>query len=311
MIVLPPNNPLVESILEQELQKQQDSKQLLDVTFADFDRAIWTLKSTETTFMLSVTLSEMCHADLFSSNASASFSIIDHLKKLYPAPVFTVSGPASEVTSALDKSSVALQWPKGSQVDPKSLSMLKRNLMAAPIIQSLVYYDKWSVDPRQYAKEQGPLLRLAYREHDAFYVQAFPDRMVMIFATTFQDPTDAVLGKVFLQEFVDARKGSSMQNAPQVIYSKEPPAELALGKFTELTHTGYISFILFAQHIQPGHRRETAINMLVGFRSYFHYHIKCSKAYMHSRLRAKMGEFMKVLNRAYPEHVKSLTTKLA
>lgn len=61
------------------------------------------------------------------------------------------------------------------------------------------------------------------------------------------------------------------------------------------------------------------------FRDYLHYHIKvsqtiessslnlsvehlnllqCSKAYMHSRMRAKTNEFLKVLNRARPESTK-------
>lgn len=37
------------------------------------------------------------------------------------------------------------------------------------------------------------------------------------------------------------------------------------------------------------------------FRDYLHYHIKCSKAYIHSRLRRRVAEFLKVLNRAKPE----------
>ncbi len=36
------------------------------------------------------------------------------------------------------------------------------------------------------------------------------------------------------------------------------------------------------------------------FRNYLHYHIKCSKAYIHSRMRAKTAAFLKVLNRAKP-----------
>lgn len=30
--------------------------------------------------------------------------------------------------------------------------------------------------------------------------------------------------------------------------------------------------------------------------------VKCSKAYMHSRMRSRVAEFLKVLNRAKPEH---------
>jgi hypothetical protein len=37
------------------------------------------------------------------------------------------------------------------------------------------------------------------------------------------------------------------------------------------------------------------------FRDYFHFHIKASKAYLHSRMRARVDSLMKVLNRAKPE----------
>ena len=37
------------------------------------------------------------------------------------------------------------------------------------------------------------------------------------------------------------------------------------------------------------------------FRDYLHYHIKCSKAYLHSRMRARVAAFLQVLNRAKQE----------
>lgn len=36
-------------------------------------------------------------------------------------------------------------------------------------------------------------------------------------------------------------------------------------------------------------------------RTYMHYHIKCMKAYLQMRMRAKTGEFLKILNRAHPD----------
>lgn len=38
--------------------------------------------------------------------------------------------------------------------------------------------------------------------------------------------------------------------------------------------------------------------MVINFRDYFHYHIKSCKAYLHNRQRAKVAEYLKVLNRA-------------
>jgi actin related protein 2/3 complex subunit 2 len=45
----------------------------------------------------------------------------------------------------------------------------------------------------------------------------------------------------------------------------------------------------------------STINRIQLFRDYLHYHIKCSKAYMHSRMRYRVAEFLKILNRAKPE----------
>lgn len=45
----------------------------------------------------------------------------------------------------------------------------------------------------------------------------------------------------------------------------------------------------------------STITQIQIFRDYLHYHIKCSKAYLHSRLRVRTNEFLKVLNRAKPD----------
>jgi actin related protein 2/3 complex subunit 2 len=59
--------------------------------------------------------------------------------------------------------------------------------------------------------------------------------------------------------------------------------------------------VLFPRHFESVELREKVIDQLQMFRNYLHYHIKCSKAYMHSRMRTRVSEFLKVLNRAKPE----------
>lgn len=79
--------------------------------------------------------------------------------------------------------------------------------------------------------------------------------------------------------------------------------------------------VLFPRHTNK-ETRDNTINLIHMFRDYLHYHIKvslslieyakenlskkyfflqCSKAYIHSRMRAKTSDFLKVLNRARPE----------
>lgn len=66
-----------------------------------------------------------------------------------------------------------------------------------------------------------------------------------------------------------------------------------------------IKHLLNIQVLTPRHisraTRDNTINLISMLRNYLHYHLKCSKAYMHQRMRAKTNDFLKVLNRAKPE----------
>jgi actin related protein 2/3 complex subunit 2 len=59
--------------------------------------------------------------------------------------------------------------------------------------------------------------------------------------------------------------------------------------------------VLSPRHFANPTQALQTISRIQLFRDYLHYHIKCSKAYMHSRMRYRVAEFLKVLNRAKPE----------
>lgn len=61
------------------------------------------------------------------------------------------------------------------------------------------------------------------------------------------------------------------------------------------------SSVLFPRHFEKPDIAASSISHIQLFRDYLHYHIKCSKAYMHSRMRYRVSEFQKVLNRAKTE----------
>lgn len=66
-----------------------------------------------------------------------------------------------------------------------------------------------------------------FRPEEAIYIIPSSDRVTIVFSTIFKEETDRIFGKVFLQEFVDARRRPSCQTAPQVLYSnREPPLEV-------------------------------------------------------------------------------------
>lgn len=132
------------------------------------------------------------------------------------------------------------------------------------------------------------------------YVEAKADRVTVVFSTRFRDEDDVVIGKVFMQELKEGLRAS--HTAPPVLFShREPPLELQNTDAVVDNKVGYVTFVLFPRHTARN-TRDNTINLIHMFRHYLHYHIKCSKAYIHSRMRAKTSDFLKVLNRARPEN---------
>jgi len=185
----------------------------------------------------------------------------------------------------------------------KKVALLKRNALAAPFERA--FAEQHRFEDEHQANPEATLMSIHYRPDEAIYVQASQDRVTVIFSTLFKEETDRILGKVFLQEFVDARRRHSIQSAPQVLYSnREPPLEIR--HLPELAvdrgeSVGFVTFVLFPRQFSAPDIREETISRIQIFRDYLHYHIKCSKAYMHSRMRTRVAEFLKVLNRAKPE----------
>lgn len=125
------------------------------------------------------------------------------------------------------------------------------------------------------------------------YISAFHDRVTVVFSTVFNDDDDVVLGKVFLQEFKEGKKGN--QSAPHVLFShKDPPRELGdVPNAVTGENVGYITFVLFPQHVNSKHSAHT-VDLIHQFRDYLHYHLKCSKAYLHTRMRARTASLLQV-----------------
>ena len=64
--------------------------------------------------------------------------------------------------------------------------------------------------------------------------------------------------------------------------------------------SGLVSALLFARHSGDKVQDQT-IDLVHLFRNYLHYHIKCSKTYLHMRMRKRVVGWMQVLNRALPD----------
>ena len=220
---------------------------------------------------------------------------------------------------------------------------MKRNAMAAPFEQAFAEYTSLAEQMRGYTtesapqgvKEGGAVRAIHYREEEAIYIKASHDRVTVIFSTIFREETDRVFGKVFLQEFVDARR-RAIQNAPQVLFRNDPPLELegipglkggkgeigyitfgmfmrdiaCLSLYTVFANNGCCTAVLFPRHLTP-QRQAEVISHIQTFRDYFHYHIKASKAYIHSRMRRRTADFLQGISNPFALSCHALLTVIS
>jgi len=136
----------------------------------------------------------------------------------------------------------------------KKIALLKRNAMAAPFEHAYEEHYKLKEAASQYTSEEAPqgvreggeVMAIHYREEEAIYVKASHDRVTVIFSTIFREETDRIYGKVFIQEFVDARR-RAIQNAPQVLFRNDPPLELQGVPGVRDSGNGEIGYVTFGQ----------------------------------------------------------------
>lgn len=282
MILLEFANVIASDALTAHFSTASEKPETLDIKFSDFDGVLYHLSNLENKALLNLSLSWKCFGELKAHGAE------DILKKVYGSMVVAPQ-PGYDFTIQFDTSKL----PGNQEELIKEAALFKRHALAAPFVKAFDAQEKGNTTD---------LMQIHYRDNEAIYVQAQKDRVTVIFSTTFKDETDLVFSKVFLQEFVDARRQPALQNSPQVLfYPRDPPVELqgvsGVGAGDNLC---YVTFVLFPRHFSKDNREKT-ISLIQTFRDYLHYHIKCSKAYMHSRMRARVASFLKVLNRAKPD----------
>ncbi|KAJ3030679.1 UNVERIFIED_CONTAM: hypothetical protein HDU68_008206 [Siphonaria sp. JEL0065] len=276
-------NRILEETFRERLSRLEEPEKLF-LTIHDFDGVSYSVETKDSKSVVYFSMSMKCYPELRAYGADQI------LWREYGTLFQQTPEPGFEVTLRIDQDQLG---GVDKEALVKKLSLLKRNALAAPFEAAF---------QAQSEGKQTDVMTVNYREREAIYVQGFPDRVTVIFSTQFKEETDQIFGKVFLQEFVDARRQPSIQNAPQVLYNaREPPLELRGLRLNDSDNVGYVTFVLFPRHFVPGPIREETISRIQLFRDYLHYHIKASKAYMHSRMRARVESFLKVLNRAKPE----------
>ncbi|KAK5990491.1 Actin-related protein 2/3 complex subunit 2 [Cladobotryum mycophilum] len=291
MLLLDYQNVLIQSVLTERFSGAPPVH--IDQTVSDFDGVTFHISTPETKTKIQLSIQIRCFKDLVKYGAE---QVLQREYGKYVVPVeagydFSVQVDVENLPeSKEDRDALAMQF-----------SLLKRNAMAAPFEQAYEEHYKLKEEASKFSTEDAPqgvreggeVKAIAYREEEAIYLKASHDRVTVIFSTVFREETDRVFGKVFIQEFVDARR-RAIQNAPQL---QGVPGVRDTGS----GEIGYVTFVLFPRHLTP-QRMAAVISHIQTFRDYFHYHIKASKAYIHSRMRKRTADFLQVLRRARPEN---------
>ncbi|TKR76739.1 hypothetical protein L596_017839 [Steinernema carpocapsae] len=216
MIILEQNNRIITEVLQVKFNAalQGHKPDVVDTRFSDFDGVIYHISNAisadgdrdRTRIIVSISLK--FYKDLQEHGAE------DLLRRIYGN--YLMAQPESGYNVSLLYDLATLPDDVSELVD--KASHLKRNCFASVFQKYFEFQESGQAEGQKRAV-------INYREDETLYIEAKADRVTVIFSTIFRDPTDVVIGKVFLQEFREGRKAS--QTAPQVLYSVgEPPMEL-------------------------------------------------------------------------------------
>lgn len=284
MILLEPANRILRDTIKDKIESFQEEKKahLSLIKLCDFDDVQYVVKIDPSVGNKMEVLTSMpCYKQIESQSKPS-------LEKIYGNLLMSEAPAGYEIGVSID-----LENPSDtSAAIAEKVAMLKTNTIGAVFDHYFTaMLSGGSSEPFQFA----------LRADTKIYIFPSTDRVAVIFSLDFNEPSDRVLARVFLQEFTDCRR--HLGAAPPCSFNHNPPLEMKHFGITEpisKDHLGFVSFAILKSHLE-GPKKERVINNLQSFRNYMQYHIKCSKAYFHSRMRARVVSLIKFLNRAKQE----------
>eukprot|EP00850_Spirogloea_muscicola_P013808 SM000095S25022 [mRNA] locus=s95:457303:468122:- [translate_table: standard] len=134
------------------------------------------------------------------------------------------------------------------------------------------------------------------------------EQVTVVFPMHFEDGDESTLAASLLQEFVEARRTPALSSAPFCSYAPLPPLELkGAPEQALLANAGYVSLVIFPRHV-IGPKVDKTTWALINFHAYISYHIKCSKTFVHARMRRRGDSLIQALNKAKPDLEKEKKT---
>ncbi|CAI0546185.1 unnamed protein product [Linum tenue] len=145
------------------------------------------------------------------------------------------------------------------------------------------------------------LLALVHRPNESFFLFPQAERVTVVYPMRFSDSVDTTYAASFLQEFVETRRTAGLTSAPVCSWSPDPPPELKEASAEPLSaNAGFVSFVIYPRHVEGGKLDRTVWNLST-FYAYVSYHVKCTEAFMHTRMRRRVEGMIQALDQAKPE----------
>lgn len=277
MILLEPANRILEECVRSQIMNKA-KKEPMDVRLCDFDDVSYRITvEREDPSVMKVSLGLPLFASIksFGGDAAVAKHYGDFARKGEPEAGYDVT---------LD---VKFDDIKDPEATIANLSLLKTRVTGGVFDH---YFDALQ------ANKKMDKFKFDMRHDTTIYVCPRDDRVTLVYAIDMSDKVDKAIAHVFFNEFVQSRK--KIGRAPPCDWSVNPPRELAEHGVTENRGClGYFTFAIMVSHLEKG-RQQTVVDQLQTFRTYIQYHIKCSKSYFHSKMRQRVVELIKVLNRA-------------
>ncbi|KAK9672945.1 hypothetical protein RND81_12G136300 [Saponaria officinalis] len=139
-------------------------------------------------------------------------------------------------------------------------------------------------------------VRLMYRPREPFFVVRQPHKITVVFPMRFKDASDVVIATSFFQELTEVGSSKALAKAPPCTWSPIPPPDLRGELIDDLsTNGGFVSFDIFARHVDDKRLDKTIWNLL-NFYTYVKSHIKSTKGFIQRKMRGRLEDLVKVLH---------------
>jgi len=283
MILLEAGNRILTETVSAQILGSGDAKadakrEPIDVRLCDFDDVSYRVViDAKTKNLLTVSMALPCFREIKDLGGQDAVTKAFGDKAISPVENFDVSVQVNLETE--DKKEEII----------KKINLMKQTVIGGVFRHFFTKLQKGEVDKP---------FKFNLRGDTTIYFVPDKDRVVTVFGLDFKEKVDRAVAKVFMQEFVDSRK--TIGFAPPIAWGVNPPSELKAFGITDPQpgYLGFISFAILKDHVAKEETLTRVIEVLQGFRNYLQYHIKCSKSFFHSRMRARVKELLKVLNRA-------------